>query len=83
MLLESWNSERYSPYTVKLNLRDGKVHGSVSFEMPTPKVKYTKENAVIAIVELSKTAELLSYQTISLHNLLGLSKIAKNTKNGC
>jgi len=50
MLLESWNSERYFPYTVKLNLKDGKVYGSVSFEMPTPEVKYTKENAVIAIV---------------------------------
>ena len=83
MLLESWNTERYFSYTVKLNLKDEKVHGSVSFEMPTPKVKYTKENRVIAIVQVSKTAELLSYQTISLHNLLELSKIAKNTNNGC
>jgi IS605 OrfB family transposase len=53
------------------------------------KVRYTKENGVIAIdtnaspihlaiAEVSKTGELLSYQTISLHNLLGLSQ---NTKD--
>ncbi len=52
-------------------------------------MKYTKENGVIAIdtnaspihlaiAEVSKTGELLSYQTISLHNLLGLSQ---NTKD--
>ena len=63
--------------------------GSVSFEIPTPKVKHTKENGVIAIdtnaspihlaiAEVSKTGELLSYQTISLHHLIGLSKKAKD-----
>jgi hypothetical protein len=52
-------------------------------------VKYTKENGVIAIdtnaspihlaiAEVSKTGELLSYQTNSLHHLLGLSKNAKD-----
>jgi transposase, IS605 OrfB family, central region len=56
---------------------------------PTPKVKYTKENGVIAIdtnaspihlaiAEVSKTGELLSYQTISLHHLLGLSQNSKD-----
>ena len=56
---------------------------------PTPKVKYTKENGVIAIdtnaspihlavAEVSKTGELLSYQTISLHHLLGLSQNNKD-----
>ncbi len=54
-----------------------------------PKVKYTKENGVIAvdtnaspihlaIAEVSKTGELLSYQTISLHHLLGLSQNSKD-----
>ncbi|MFZ8787933.1 IS200/IS605 family accessory protein TnpB-related protein [Thermocrinis sp.] len=82
MLLESWQTQSYFPYTVKL-------YGSVSFEIPTPKVKYTKENGVIAIdtnaspihlaiAEVSKTAELLSYQTISLHHLLGLSQNSKD-----
>ncbi len=89
MLLESWQTQNYFPYTVKLKLRDGEVYGSVSFELPTPKVKHTKENGVVAIdtnaspihltiAEVSKTGELLSYQTISLHHLLGLSKNSKD-----
>ena len=52
-------------------------------------MKYIKENGVIAIdtnaspihlaiAEVSKTGELLSYQTISLHNLLGLSQNSKD-----
>jgi IS605 OrfB family transposase len=88
MLLESWQTKNYFPYTVELKLRDGEIYGSVSFEIPTPEVKYTKESGVIAIdtnaspihlaiAEVSKTGELLSYQAISLHHLLGLSKNAK------
>jgi IS605 OrfB family transposase len=89
MLLESWQTKNYFAYTVELKLRDGEVYGSVSFEIPTPKVKYTKENGVIAIdtnaspihlaiAEVSKTGELLSYKTISLHHLLGLSQNSKD-----
>jgi len=89
MLLESWQTKNYFAYTVELKLRDGEVYGSVSFEIPTPEVRYTKENGVIAIdinaspihlaiAEVSKTGELLSYQTISLHHLIGLSKNAKD-----
>ena len=89
MLLESWQTQSYFPYTVELKLRDGGVYGSVSFEIPTPEAKYTKENGVIAIdtnaspihlaiAEVSKTGELLSYQTISLHHLLGISQNAKD-----
>jgi IS605 OrfB family transposase len=89
MLLESWQTQNYFAYTVELKLRDGEVYGNVSFEIPTPEVKYTKKNGVIAIdtnaspihlaiAEVSKTRELLSYQTISLHHLLGLSKNAKD-----
>ncbi len=89
MLLESWQTQSYFPYTVELKLRDGGVYGSVSFELPTPEVRYKKENGVIAIdtnaspihlaiAEVSKTGELLSYQTISLHHLLGLSQNSKD-----
>jgi IS605 OrfB family transposase len=89
MLLESWQTQNYFPYTVELKLRDGEVYGSVSFEIPTPKVKYTKENGVIAIdtnaspihlavAEVSKAGGLLSYQKISLHHLLGLSQNSKD-----
>jgi IS605 OrfB family transposase len=89
MLLESWQTKNYFAYTVELKLRNGEVYGSVSFELPTSKMKHAKENGVIAIdtnaspihlaiAEVSKTGELLSYQTISLHHLLGLSKNSKN-----
>jgi predicted transposase len=89
MLLESWQTQNYFPYTVELKLRDGEVYGSVSFEIPIPEVKHTKENGVIAIdtnaspihlaiAEVSKTGELLSYQTISLHHLIGLSQNSKD-----
>jgi IS605 OrfB family transposase len=89
MLLESWQTQNYFAYTVELKLRDGEVYGSVSFEIPTPEVRCTKENGVIAIdtnaspihlaiAEVSKTGELVSYQTISLHHLLGLSQNSKD-----
>jgi IS605 OrfB family transposase len=89
MLLESWRTQSYFPYTVELKLRNGEVYGSVSFELPTPEVKHTKENGAIAIdtnaspihlaiAEVSKTGELLSYQTIKLHHLLGLSRNSKD-----
>jgi IS605 OrfB family transposase len=74
---------------VELKLIDGEVYGSVSFELPTPEVRYKRENGVIAIdtnaspihlaiAEVSKTGELVSYQTISLHHLLGLSQNSKD-----
>jgi IS605 OrfB family transposase len=89
MLLESWQTKSYFAYTVELKLRDGEIYGSVSFEVPPPKLKYTKENGVIAIdtnaspmhlaiTELSKNGELVSYQSISLHSLLGLSQNSKD-----
>jgi IS605 OrfB family transposase len=89
MLLESWQTQNYFAYTVELKLRDGEIYGNVSFEIPTPEAKYAKENGVIAIdtnaspihlaiAEVSKTGELLSYQTISLHHLLGLSQNSKD-----
>jgi len=89
MILESWQTQSYFSYTVELKLRDGEVYGSVSLELPTPEVRYKRENGVIAIdtnaspihlsiAEVSKTGELVSYQTISLHNLLGLSQNSKD-----
>jgi IS605 OrfB family transposase len=89
MLLESRQTKNYFPYTVELKLKNGEVYGSVSFEIPTPEVRYTKENGVIAIdtnaspihlaiAEVSKTGDLLSYQTISLHHLIGLSQNSKD-----
>jgi transposase, putative, N-terminal domain len=42
MLLESWQTKNDFPYTVELKLRDGEIYGSVSFEIPTPKVNTQK-----------------------------------------
>jgi IS605 OrfB family transposase len=89
MLLESWQTQSYFAYTVELKLREREIYGSVSFEIPTHEMKYTKENGVIAIdtnaspihlaiAEVSKTGELVSYQTINLHHLLGLSQNSKD-----
>jgi IS605 OrfB family transposase len=89
MLLESWKTQSYFPYTVELKLRDEEVYGCVSFELPTPEVRYKRENGVIAIdinaspihlavAEVPKTGELLSYQTISLHRFLELSQNSKD-----
>jgi IS605 OrfB family transposase len=89
MLLESWQTKNYFAYTVELKLRNGEVYGSVSFEIPMPEVRYTKENGVIAIdtnaspihlaiAEVSKTGELVSYQTVNLHHLLGLFQNSKD-----
>jgi IS605 OrfB family transposase len=89
MLLESWQTQSYFPYTVELKLRNGEIYGNVSFELPTSEVRYTKEKGVVAIdtnaspihlaiAEVSKTGELVSYQTISLHHLIGLSQNSKD-----
>jgi len=88
MLQTSWQSKVYFLYTVELKLRDGEIYGNISFEVPTPEVWLTKEYGVIAIdtnasplhlalAEVSPDGNLLSYQTISLHELIGLSKNQK------
>ena len=88
MLHTSWQSKVYFPYTVELKLRNGEIYGNVSFEVPTPEIWLTKEYGVIAIdtnasplhlalAEVSPDGNLLSYQTISLHEFIGLSKNKK------
>ena len=69
------------PYTVELKLRDGEIYGNVSFEVPTSEIWLTKEyidtNANplhLALVEVSPDGNLLSYQTISLHEFMSYSK---------
>jgi transposase, IS605 OrfB family, central region len=88
MLWESSKSNVYFPYTVELKLRDGEIYGNISFEVPAPDIWLTKEYGVIAIdtnasplhlalAEVNPDGNLLSYQTISLHELIGLSKNKK------
>ena len=85
MLWESWEGKAYFPYTVELKLRDGEIYGIVSFEVPTPEIWLTKEYGVIAIdtnasplhlalAEVSSDGNLLSYQSISLHEFISFPK---------
>ena len=89
MLFESWKSRNYFPYTVELKLKEGQVYGSVAFEYPEPEIWLTKEYGVIgmdtnasplhlAVAEVSTDGNLISYQSISLHELIGLSKNKKD-----
>jgi len=89
MLWESSKSNVYFPYTVELKLRDGEIYGNVSFEVPTPEVWLTKEYGVVAIdtnasplhlalAEVSLDGNLLSYQSISLHEFMSYSKGRKD-----
>jgi len=91
MLFESWESKNYFPYTVELKLRQGEIYGSVSFEYPEPEIWLTKEYGVIgidtnasplhlAIAEVGSDGNLISYQSISLHELIGLPKNKKDNQ---
>jgi len=91
MLQTSWQSKAYFPYTVELKVRDAEIYGDISFEVPTPEIWLTKEYGVIAIdtnasplhlalAEVSSDGNLLSYQSISLHELIRLSKNKKEYK---
>ncbi len=91
MLFESWKSRNYFAYTVELKLRDGEVYGSVAFDYPEPQIWLTRKYGVIgidtnasplhlAIAEVSEDGNLLSYQSISLHELIGLSKNEKENR---
>jgi len=88
MLFESWESKSYFPYTVELKLKNGEIYGSVAFEYPEPEIWLTKEYGVIgidtnasplhlAIAEVSTDGNLISYQSISLHHLIGQPKNRK------
>jgi IS605 OrfB family transposase len=84
MLLEG----KKFPYTVELKKVNGKIYGYVSFQIPTPEIKITKENGVIgidinakpfhlAIAEINKDGNLISYKRIKLGYLNNFSKNRK------
>ena len=92
MLFESSKSKSYFPYTVELKLREGEIYGNVAFEYPEPEIWLTKEYGVIgidinasplhlAIAEVSSDGNLISYQSISLHHLIGQPKNKKVYKD--
>jgi IS605 OrfB family transposase len=77
------------PYTIELRKENGEIYGYVTFQIPTPEVKITKENGVIgvdinarpfhlAIAEVGKDGNLISYTRIKLGHLNGFSKNRKD-----
>jgi len=91
LFFESWKSRNYFPYTVELKLKEGEIYGNVAFEYPEPEIWLTREYGVIgidtnasplhlAIAEVSSDGNLISYQSISLHELIGLPKNKKDNQ---
>jgi IS605 OrfB family transposase len=85
MLLEN----QKFPYTVRLKLENNKIYGYVSFEIQEPEVKITRESGVIgidvnarplhlAIAEISRDGNLVSYERIKLEYLRNFPKNRKD-----
>jgi IS605 OrfB family transposase len=85
MLLEG----KKFPYTIELKKINGKIYGYVSFQIPIPQVKITKDNGVIgidinakpfhlAIAEVNKDGNLINYGRIKLEYLRNFSKNRKD-----
>jgi len=81
MLNDLWENKRYFPYTVELKIREDKIFGYVSFDLPVPNTIFTKDNGAIgidtnasplhlALAEISKDGNLISYERHELHEFL-------------
>mgnify|MGYP001627059068 FL=1 len=75
-------TKKYFPYSVELFIEDSKVYAYISYEESIPQVVITKDSGVIgidanaspfhlALAEVSRDGNLVSYQSISLHELIG------------
>lgn len=75
-------TKKYFPYSVELFIEDSKVYAYISYEESIPQVVITKDSGVIgidanaspfhlALAEVEKDGNLVSYQPISLHELIG------------
>jgi transposase, IS605 OrfB family, central region len=81
MLDDLWKNKRYFPYTVELKIRGNDIYGYVTFDFPVPSTYITKNNGVIgidtnasplhlALAEISKDGNLISYERHKLHKFL-------------
>jgi IS605 OrfB family transposase len=81
MLNDLWKNKRYFPYTVEIKIRGNNIYGYVTFDLPVPSTYITRENGVIgidtnvsplhlAIAEVSKDGNLISYERRELHKFL-------------
>lgn len=78
-------NKNYFPYSVELTIKNNTVYANISYEEHLPETLITKSYGVIgidinaspfhiALTEISSDGNLLSYQTISLNNLLNKTK---------
>jgi len=81
MLNNLWENKRYFPYTVELKIRGNDIYGYVTFDFPVPSTYITKNKGVIgidtnasplhlALAEISKDGNLISYERRELHKFL-------------
>jgi IS605 OrfB family transposase len=81
-LLISGKAGEYFPYSVELAIEDNKVYAHISYEEHIPETVLTKDYGVIgidinaspfnlALAEVGEDGNLVSYQSISLHELTG------------
>ncbi len=84
-LTEAEQTGNWFPYSVEIKVKEGKFYAYISYEEHIPEVKYTKENGIIgidinaspfhiALANVSKDGNLVDYQSISLHELIGKNK---------
>ncbi len=84
-LTEAELSGAWFPYSVEIRVKEGEFYAYIRYEEHIPEVKYTKEEGIIgidinaspfhiALANVSKDGNLIGYQSISLHELMGKNK---------
>ncbi len=78
-------TNNWFPYSVEIRVKEGEFYAYIRYEEHIPEVKYTKEEGIIgidinaspfhiALANVSKDGNLIGYQSISLHELMGKNK---------
>jgi IS605 OrfB family transposase len=78
-------TNNWFPYSVEIRVKEGEFYAYISYEEHMPEVKYTKEEGIIgidinaspfhiALANVSKDGNLIGYQSINLHELIGKNK---------
>ncbi|MGB9873677.1 MAG: IS200/IS605 family accessory protein TnpB-related protein [Hydrogenobacter sp.] len=84
-LTEAELTGNYFPYSVEIKTKEGKFYANVSYEENIPELRYTKDNGIIgidinaspfhiALASVSRNGNLISYKSITLHELIGKNK---------
>jgi len=76
---------KWFSYTIKIKKRNNRFYCFITFDEEIPTIKHTKDNGIIgidinaspihiAIAEVSKSGNLISYERVSLNKLLSMNK---------